>query len=314
MIVALLLYAWCVGVRSSRAVARLTWNDVAFRVVAADNHPHFTTLAEFRRTHSSALAGLFEQVLVIAMKFDLVALRHVAVDGTKIQGNASKHKAMSYERMKTTRERLKAEILSILEDAEATDLREDAEFGEDKDGTERPEELRRRETRIAAIERAMKELEDEAREARAVDLREQAERADLAAVEAPEPRQRKAAVTRAKKRRAQADALAPSDDDDDDTTPPFTTSEGLPKNRPPRTPEGKPKPKAQRNFTDPDSRIMERGGAFLQGYNPTVPRCARAFAGLRLARLSSTTSARSSSLAPRPTRRPTPATSCRCSS
>ena len=95
MMVSLLVYTWCIGLRSSRAIHQATWTDVAVRVVAGDNHPHFTTLAEFRRTHADALANLFEQVLAIADKAGMITLDHVAIDGTKIQANASKHKAMS---------------------------------------------------------------------------------------------------------------------------------------------------------------------------------------------------------------------------
>ncbi len=268
MMVALLIYAWCVGVRSSRAIDRLTYNDVAFRVVAANNHPTFSTLALFRRSHRDALADLFLQVLETAQKAGLVSLAHVAVDGTKIQGAASKHKAMSYERMPISAERLEREIARILDQAEETDLAEDAMYGEDDDGSGVPEELARRETRLAKIKQAMKELEDEAAMARAADLREQADRHREKARTADKPSERKRAATLAEQREQAADRLdPPAEEKDPDDEPPFTTPSGLPMNRPPRSPDGTPKPEAQRNFTDPESRIMEKGGSFLQGYN-----------------------------------------------
>ena len=265
MMVALLLYTWCVGVRSSRKIHRLTVTDVAVRVVAGNGHPHFTTLAEFRRTHAEALAGLFEQVLVLAQQVGLVELTHIAVDGTKIQANASKHKAMSYERMVTTRDRLRKEVEQILAEAEAVDRAEDEQFGADKDGAEMPAELRRRETRIARIREAMAALEKEARQARAEALEGQAKQAEQQAADpAVDPPHRKAATTRARKRRTQAASLRAEDDGE---PAPAQTPEGLVLHRPPVEPDGRPKPRAQRNFTDPDSRLMESGGAFLQAYN-----------------------------------------------
>lgn len=267
MMVALLVYAWCVGVRSSRAIERLTYNDIAFRVIAANSHPTFSTLALFRRTHEAALADLFRQVLEIAQKAGLVSLVHVAIDGTKVQAAASKHKAMSHERMELTKERLEREIARILAEAEETDHAEDVRHGEENDGNVVPTELARREMRLAKIKQAMSDLADEARRARAADLREQAEKHLENAETGETETARKRSRTLAGQREEQAEQLEPRPDDDQDDEPPFTTPTGLPKNRPPRCPDGTPKPKAQRNFTDPDSRIMESSGAFIQGYN-----------------------------------------------
>jgi len=271
MMVALLLYGWCVGVRSSRAIARLTWNDVAFRVLAGDQHPVYSTLIHFRADHADALAGLFVQVLEIARKAGLVALHHVAVDGTKVQAAASKHKAMSYGRMRVARKKLEDEVSAILAEAERVDQEEDALYGTDNNGDVVPEELRRRETRLARIKQAMAELEEEARLARAEDLRALAANNREKAETQDDPAERGRADKRATKQQEQADELDPPDDEppssDVADLPLFQTATGLPKHKPKRTPAGKPKPKAQRNFTDPDSRIMERGGAFLQGYN-----------------------------------------------
>ena len=254
MMVSLLVYTWCIGLRSSRAIHQATWTDVAVRVVAGDNHPHFTTLAEFRRTHADALANLFEQVLAIADKAGMIKLDHVAIDGTKIQANASKHKAMSYGRMQATSERLREEVRRILEEAEEADRREDAEHGANNDGTSLPEELRRRKSRIARIKEAMAELEAEAAAGRAQTLREQAERAEAVAKDPEVPEsQRKAAVTRARTRRQQAEQLAPEDaDDDGEPAHSFETAEGLPLHRPPTDPDGTPK--ACLLYTSPSPR------------------------------------------------------------
>ncbi len=160
MLVALLLYAWCVGIRSSRAIARLTWTDVAMRVLSGDTHPVYSTLIHFRNTHAEALAGLFVQVLQIAQRAGLVGLTHVAVDGTKVQAAASEHKAMSYERMKVSKARLEAEVAAILAEAEQVDQQEDVLYGKDSDGDVVPPELRRRQVRLAKIEEAMASLAD----------------------------------------------------------------------------------------------------------------------------------------------------------
>jgi len=148
------------------------------------------------------------------------------------------------------------------------DAAEDEEFGPDSDGWELPEELRRRESRLARIRQVKAELEAEARKARAVRLRELAENNAEKARTHPKQKVRRAAATNATKQRAQAEELDPSDADDDD---PPDDAPTLPFHRPPAKPDGSPKPKAQRNFTDPDSRIMVEGsGAFAQAYNAQV--------------------------------------------
>jgi transposase len=208
MMTALLLYGYAVGVFSSRRIARATFEDVAFRVLAGGEHPHFTTVNEFRARHREALAGLFGQLLRECQSAGLVKLGHVAIDGTKMKANASKHKAMSYDRMNK-----------------------------------------------------------ETAAARAVELRRQADELRVKAEDpSRSPPKRAEAATLAKKRDQLALALdgedrnPPSDDSDDD----------LPRNSPPSTPDGTPAPRAQRNFTDPDSRIMVRDGTFLQAYNAQI--------------------------------------------
>jgi hypothetical protein len=189
----------------------------------------------------------------------------VAIDGTKMKANASKHKAMSYERMKQDEARLAAEVESLLAQADATDAAEDAEHGVGQEPSDLPAELRLRKDRRAKILEARLALEKEAAAARAATLREQsAELAEKAKDPARTARKRAEAATLAKKRGQQALALGGSDDDDE---PPAGLDDDLPLNRPPSDKHGVPKPTAQRNFTDPQSRIRLRDGAFLQAYN-----------------------------------------------
>ena len=154
MMVRVLLYGYCTGTYSSRQMQRKTYEDVAFRYLAADEHPDHSTLAGFRKRHLEGLAGLFTQALQLCQKAGLVKLGHVAIDGSKIQGNASKHKAMSYGRMSETEAQLKAEIEELLAHAEAVDGAEDAKYGKGKGGDELPTELAWRESRLAKIQAA----------------------------------------------------------------------------------------------------------------------------------------------------------------
>lgn len=266
MMVALLLYGYCTGVYSSRRIERATYEGVPFRVLSGGAHPHFTRINAFRKTHLEALGGLFVQVLQLCQKAELVKLGHVALDGTKIQGNASKHKAMSHERMTKDEQRLRAEIDALLARAEAVDAEEDTRYGVGEKPEDLPAELRRREDRLQRIREAKAELEAEAREARAQALREQAERAEKRSEQSAEESDRKRAATLAKTKRAQAEELSPPEDEER-AAEAFETAQGLPKHRVPTTTTGEPTGKAQRNFTDPESRIMERGGSYLQGYN-----------------------------------------------
>jgi hypothetical protein len=125
MMTALLLYRYAVGVFSSRKIERACFEDVAFRVLAAGEHPHFTTINEFRSIHRATFAELFQQVLKLCMSAGLVKLGHVAIDGTKMKANASKHKAMSYDRMAKEELRLQAEVEQLISQAEAVDAAED---------------------------------------------------------------------------------------------------------------------------------------------------------------------------------------------
>jgi len=167
MMVTVLLYAYCTGTYSSRKIAAKLIDSVAFRFLAAGNQPDFRTLSEFRRRHGAALAALFIQGLKLCRQAGLVKLGRVAIDGTKIKANASKHKAMSYGRMRTQEALLEQEVRALLRQAEAADQEDDRRHGGDRRGDELPAELARRESRLQKIREAKAALEAEAR-ARAV--------------------------------------------------------------------------------------------------------------------------------------------------
>ena len=238
MLVKLLLYAYCTGKPSSRKIEKATYEDVAYRILAANQHPDHDTIAAFRRRHLQDLAALFLQVLALCQESGLVKLGHVALDGTKIKANASKHKAMSYDRMCETEKKLVEEIARLLKLAEEVDVAEDQQIGKGKSETDLPAELARRESRLAKIREAKQALEEEAK-ARAEAQAEEA-RAKI------EERKRQEQETGKKLGGSQPKIPEPE--------------------------EAKPEPKAQRNFTDPDSRIMKDGSSkgFEQAYNAQI--------------------------------------------
>ena len=164
MMTKLLVYAYCVGVFSSRRMQRRLAEDIAFKVLAAGNEPNFRTISDFRKIHLKALEGLFEQVLKIALEAGAIKLGRVALDGTKMKANASKHKAMSYDRMNEKEQQLRDEVKQLLEQAEAADVAEDAQYGKNRRGDELPEELQRRESRLKKIKEAKRVVEARARE------------------------------------------------------------------------------------------------------------------------------------------------------
>ena len=206
MMVKALLYGYCVGVSSSRRIAQRLHEDIAFRVLAANNTPDFRTISDFRKDNLDALLGLFIQVLALCQRAGLVKLGHVALDGTKVKANASKHKAMSYGRMKEREAQLAAEVAELLRQAQAADDEEDRRYGKDKRRDELPAELAFREGRLRKIREAKAALE------------------------------------------AEAEAGAEAEGGNN---------------------TGAPGDKAQRNFTDAESRIIPAPGGkdFLQGYN-----------------------------------------------
>jgi transposase len=164
MMVKVLLYAYSIGVASSRRIEKRLCEDIAFRVLAANNTPDFRTISDFRKDHLKALGRLFLQVLKLCQKAGLVKLGHVSLDGTKIKANASKHKAMSYKRMKEEEARLETEIRGLLQEAVALDEEEDRRYGKNKRGDELPAELAFRESRLKKIQEARQALEAEAKQ------------------------------------------------------------------------------------------------------------------------------------------------------
>src|SRR5436305_4839566 len=164
MMTCLLLYAYCVGVFSSRKIARACERNLAFLAIVGTERPDFRTISLFRKTHLDAFADLFVQVLRLARAAGLVRLGTIAVDGTKVQGNASRHKAMSYGYMTKEETRLRAEIDTLLKQAQEVDAADDAALGTRR-GDELPDELRRRQDRLAVIREARRRLEAEAKAA-----------------------------------------------------------------------------------------------------------------------------------------------------
>lgn len=198
MMTALLLYAYCQGVYSSRRIARGCEERMDFMAVTGLNRPDFRTVSDFRKRHLEALQGLFVQVLRLCQHAGLVKLGHVSLDGTKVKANASKHKAMSYDRMRETEKRLKHEVREWFRQAKSADEAEDRQHGGTRRGDEMPDWVADKQQRITKIREAREALEAEAR----------------------------------------------------------------------ATGQTAPEPKAQRNFTDPESRIMRKSGKeYVQAYN-----------------------------------------------
>jgi len=218
MMTALLVYAYSQGVYSSRRIARGCEERLDFMAVTALNRPDFRTVSDFRKRHLKALSGLFVQVLKLCAAAGLMKLGHIAIDGTKIKANASKHKAMSYGRMDEAEARLAAEVSGWFAQAAASDAAEDAAHGPEQRGDELPAWVASKQERLSKIRAARAALEAEAQ--------------------------------------AAAVSKTPTDGPDDQGGPG------------PQAPEpAKPEPKAQRNFTDPQSRIMKTKDGFIQGYN-----------------------------------------------
>jgi transposase len=163
MMVALLLYCYATGTRSSRRIMKRCHVDVACRVIVGEDIPDFRTISDFRKTHLARLETLFVEVLKLCALAGLVKVGTIALDGTKVKANASRHKAMSYDRMKIEEARLKEEIAKLLADAQAADDAEDLEHGPDRHGDELPDELARRQSRLTKIQGARKLLEERAR-------------------------------------------------------------------------------------------------------------------------------------------------------
>jgi len=226
MMTALLLYSYCCGIYSSRRIAKACRERVDFMSIVALDAPDFRTISDFRKRHLKALGKLFGQILQLCETAGLVKLGHVALDGTKIKANASKHKAMSYERMEKRAAELEAAVAKWLSAAEAADAKEDKLHGRDKTGDEMPEWVADKKRRAERIRQAKAELEAEAKAAAEAKLKAAAEAAEKREAEGRRKGGRKAA-------------------------PPST----------------EPDAKVQKNFTDPESRIMKSKDGFVQAYN-----------------------------------------------
>lgn len=213
MMVKLLLYAYCIGVPSSRKIEKKTYEYIGFRVLTANQHLDHDTIAEFRKRHLKRLALLFVQVLLLCKKANFLKLGHVSLDSTKVKANASKHKAMNYGRMCEREKELEEKVKALLEMAEVEDREEDRKYGKGKRGEELPEELRFHQKRLEKIREAKRVLEEEAR---------------------------KEVEKEGKDRDEKVKAI--------------------------------PDEKAQKNFTDPESRIMKDSStkSFVQGHNCEV--------------------------------------------
>ncbi len=221
MMVKVLVYGYATGVFSSRKIGRKLHEDVAFRVLGAGNFPAHRTICDFRALHLKELSALLVQVVKLARECGLVKLGTIAIDGTKVKANASRHKAMSYERMQRAEQELRGQIDALLARAKAAD---EAERNEPE--LDVPAEIARRQERLEVIRAARERLEE---------------------------RQRAADTARG---RSEGDERKPRDGD------------GNPKGGTYARDFGVPAPKAQENFTDPDSRIMKRaGGGFDYCYN-----------------------------------------------
>ncbi len=207
MLVTLLLYGYATGTFSSRRLMARCETDVAYRVIVGEDIPDFRTISDFRKRHLTALEGLFVDVLKLCARAGLVKVGRLALDGSKVKANASRHKAMSYDYMLQEEQRLKQEITALLTQAEETDQAEDKTYGRDRRGDELPEELARRQSRLRKIREAKAALEAEARE-----------------------------QARAEAAERQQQGKPPSGNDPE---------------------QAKPEPKAQYNFTDPESQIMK---------------------------------------------------------
>jgi transposase len=212
MMTALLLYSYSQGIYSSRRIGRACRQRVDFMALTGMQKPDYRTISLFRKRHLSALGGLFGQVLRLCKRAGLVKLGHVALDGTRIRANASKHKGMNYVRMKKAEGELRAEVERWFEEAERQDREEDEQYGADRQGDEMPDWVADKQKRLEKIRQAKAQLEAEAR----------------------------------------AEAEAEAD--------PNRTSHKA-------KPTGIPQDKTQRNFTDPESRIMKTADGFIQGYN-----------------------------------------------
>jgi transposase len=240
MLTRVLLYAYCVGMTSSRRIEKATYEDVAIRFLAADQHPDHDTIAAFRQQHLERLAVLFIDALRLCQRAGLVKLGNVALDGTKLRANASRHRSHPYSRLTEQEKQLQATVGHLLEQAQQTDSEEDERYGKGRSGDELPPELADAESRLEKIREAKRALEQEAAE-----QLEQAQRDHPNAGHPGRPRK---------------DAPVPQASE---------TERQKRKIRLRRAKRNAEQPSRQYNFTDPDSRVMHDNGtkSFTQAYN-----------------------------------------------
>jgi transposase len=261
MMTLLLLYAYCAGIVSSRRIERACYEDQAFRVLTGNQQPDHGRISEFRRRNLEALSGLFVQILRFCQEAGMFSLGLVALDGTKVQANASKYKAMSHERMLKAEAQLEKEIKELMRKAEILDAQEDGKYGKGKLASDLPKELHRRHDRLEKISQARKALEAEAAAA-AADAEEQADASDQHKLRKKADRsQQKAeadrdlAIEKAGEAGLEPEGLEPQ------------AADAMPQRGLAHWADCSPKASAQRNFTDSDSHIMKSDRNLLQGYN-----------------------------------------------
>jgi transposase len=273
LMIKLVLYGYLSGVRSSRKIEKACHDSVAFRFLAANAAPDFCSIARFRRRHLEALRGLFLESLTLCQAAGMVRLGRVALDGTKRRANASRHKAMSYRRMGEIEQRLQCEVDELLADAEATDQREDQALGVNNRGDDLEGELARRETRLAKIRAAKADLEDDARR-RAGEAARQAATKKIQKTKGSEPTSDEQMVEPTSDGQLVEELVVQMVEPTSDEQMVEPTSDGqlveeLVEEMVRQAEEkATPKDSAQRNFTDPDSRVMKTSdGSFHYCYN-----------------------------------------------
>ena len=241
-----LLYGYCVGITSSRRIERACYDDVAFRYLAANQHPDHDTIAAFRRQHLNELAGLFVQALLLCQKAGLVKLGNVSIDGTKMLANASTRRSVPYAKLSEREQHWKQEVERLLAEAEQTDQQEDQRWGKGQPADPLPAELAYAQTRLEALRKAKAALEQEAKQ--------QLETAQQAHEQAgPAPKRGRPSKEESEKRPAESDRQQRQ-----------KTSNQLRRAR-----KNAEQPSRQHNFVDPDSRVVLDNArhAYVQGYN-----------------------------------------------
>ena len=226
------------------------WGRQPFRLLAGNQQPDHSRVSDFRRSNLNALKGMFIPILRLCQKAGMVSLGHVALDGTKMQANASKHNAMSHERMLRAEKELEQEINALMRKAEILDAQEDRKYGKGKRGSELPEELRHKQSRLARIRQARKEMEAETAAATARQRHEEAQKA-------------RAKATAARDNAIETAEHAGREPPDLEQL----AADAMPIRGLARKADGTPTTKTQRNFTDPESHLMQFGGTYLQAYN-----------------------------------------------